>query len=223
MFLNHLQTALGLPEPFFRLHSTSSLSLLQSQTQTTWGGIPSSPDSFPIFSHGLLPLIKVENAALYFCWESCITLRKRVSLSGRVYHSQEKKRWWYSTAQTSVAQSTDMAMSIPNTRFSRVADLIPSWQLLYRRSRLTHLEIFNKFILTGRLTDPGEETEILGCDSGSSLAGATRSYIFSICTVRCPVSYCIFPLFSFRLWLFLPGACWGIQFTTRCLWSHSLW
>lgn len=32
----------------------------------------------------------------------------------------------------------------------------------------------------------------------------------------------LFP-FSCRLWLFPPGACWGIRFTTRCLWSRSSW
>lgn len=50
-----------------------------------------------------------------------------------------------------MAQSIDMAMSTPNSRFAHIADLIPSCQLLFRRSRLTHLEIFNNFILAGRL------------------------------------------------------------------------
>lgn len=60
-----------------------------------------------------------------------------------------------------------------------VAGLIPSWHVLPRRSRLIHLKIFNKFILTGRLTGRGQEREILGCVSGLSLAGATRSQVFS--------------------------------------------
>lgn len=72
-----------------------------------------------------------------------------------------------------------------------IAGLTPSWHLIFRRSRLICL---NKFILTGRLTGPGQETNSRLC-VGFIIGRSHQHTCFLLRTVRCPVSYCFFPPF----------------------------